>query len=125
MTAREIIEILHARKIAIVNEEKLSKEYSHAFASDLMSDVLAMIQTESEETVLITGLCNAQAIRTAEMLDIDLIVFVRGKRLADDVVDLAEETGINVVGTEYSMYEACGHLFAEGLGGINVGSNLT
>ena len=113
MTAREIIEVLSARKIAIVNEEKLSKDYSHAFASDLMSDVLAMIQTD------------AQAIRTAEMLDIDLIVFVRGKRLADDVVDLAEETGINVVGTEYSMYEACGHLFAEGLGGINVGSNLT
>ncbi len=123
MTAKEIMEALNARKIAIVNEEKLEKDYPQAFASDLMSDVLAMVQNDSDRTVLITGLCNAQAIRTAEMLDMDLIVFARGKRLADDVVDLAEEAGINVVGTYLSMYEACGILYNEGLSGIDVGSN--
>lgn len=123
MTAKEIMEALNARKIAIVNEEKLEKDYLQAFASDLMSDVLAMVQSDSDRTVLMTGLCNAQAIRTAEMLDMDLIVFARGKRLADDVVDLAEEAGINVVGTELSMYEACGILYNEGLSGIDVGSN--
>ncbi|MBO4235044.1 MAG: hypothetical protein J5928_01200 [Firmicutes bacterium] len=120
MTAKEIKEVLNARKIAIVDEEKMDKNYPHAFASDLMSDVLAMVQKDSDKTVLITGLCNAQAIRTAEMLDMDFIVFARGKRLADDVVDLAEEAGINVVGTSLSMYEACGRLFAEGLSAIDV-----
>ena len=118
MTAREIKKLLNARTIAIVNEEKMEKDYPQAFASDLMSDVLAMVQNDSDKTVLITGLCNAQAIRTAEMLDMDFIVFARGKRLADDVVDLAEEAGINIVGTEYSMYETCGRLFAEGLSAI-------
>ena len=120
MTAREIKEVLEARKIAIVNEENLDKDYIQAFASDLMSDVLAMVQKDSEKTVLITGLCNAQAIRTAEMLDMDFIVFARGKRVDDNIVDLAEEANINIVGTSMSMYEACGRLFQEGLSGIHV-----
>ena len=120
MTAREIKEILNARRIAIVDEEKMDKDYSHAFASDLMSDVLAMVQKDSEKTVLITGLCNAQAIRTAEMLDMDFIVFARGKRVDENVVELSEESNINIVGTSLSMYEACGKLYAKGLSGIDV-----
>lgn len=123
MTAREIIETLEAEHLAIVDDEKLDKDYTQAFASDLMSDVLALVQNDSEKTVLITGLCNAQAIRTAEMLDMDFIIFVRGKRIADDVVDLAEEAGINIVRTCHTMYGVSGRLFAKGLSGVNVGIN--
>jgi hypothetical protein len=37
------------------------------FAGDLMSDVLASIQSEA---VLITGLCNPQCVRTALIADV-------------------------------------------------------
>lgn len=124
MTTREIIDIIEAKYLAICDEDKLDKDYTQAFASDLMSDVLAMVQRDSEKTVLITGLCNAQSIRTAEMLDMDLIVFVRDKFIAEDVVQLAEEAGINIVRTSHTMYGTCGRLFAKGLSGVNVGINL-
>ena len=123
MTARELIGVIDAEPAAIFSDDNLDKDYTQCFASDLMSDVLALVQQDSDKTVLITGLCNAQAIRTAEMLDMDLIVFVRGKKITDEVIELAEEAGINILCTEFSMYDTCGRLFAEGLSGIDVRSN--
>ena len=74
MKAKEIVEAINAKPLALSSEESMEKDYSKGFASDLMSDVLAMVH-EPESTVLITGLCNAQTIRTAEMLDMELIIF--------------------------------------------------
>lgn len=82
-------------------------------ASDLMSDVLAFSRSGA---VLLTGLVNAQTIHTAFIAEISAIVFVRGKRPAADVVALAAEKGIPLLGTPYSMYEACGKLYSTGLG---------
>ena len=122
MTAKEVIEIIEAEPIAIFNEDNLDKEYVQVFASDLMSDVLAMVQNDSEKTVLITGLCNAQAVRTAEMLDMDIIVFVRGKEVPEDAIAVARRAGINIFATDFSMYDTCGRLFVEGMSGIDVRS---
>lgn len=87
----------------------------YAFGCDLMSDVLAMIQENPEETLLITGLCNAQSIRTADMLDIRNILVVRGKKYNEDEIELAKESGINVVATPLTMFETCAILNKEGL----------
>ena len=51
-------------------------EFTSAFASDMMSDVLAYGQGQS---LLLTGLLNQQVIRTAEMLDMHCIIFVGAK----------------------------------------------
>jgi len=118
MLAKDIAETLDAEPISIWNQHLLTKDYSRAFASDLMSDALAMIQNSPESTVLITGLCNAQVLRTAEMLDLELIVFVRGKRLNDDTLQIAREMGFNIFTTKHTMYETCGLLYAKGLKGI-------
>ena len=119
MLASEIVEALNAEPVKIHNPELMNKDYSAAFASDLMSDVLAMVQQEPEATVLITGLCNAQTLRTAEMLDIDLVIFVRGKKPLDDALDVAKWSSPNIFCTCHTMYEACGILFEKGLGGIS------
>jgi len=120
MKAKEILEALSAKPLALNCEENMEKEYGKAFASDLMSDVLAMVH-EPETTVLITGLCNAQSIRTAEMMDITLIIFVRGKKPVDQSLDFAEDYGINIFSTDYTMYETCGILFGKGLEGLRGG----
>jgi len=74
MKAREILEILNAE--LLTGEENLDMEFNAACGSDLMSDVMAYVK---ENVVLLTGLVNPQVIRTAEMMDIKLVVFIRGK----------------------------------------------
>ena len=91
MKALDIIELVKAEPLALCNERRLNHDYSLAFATDLMSDALAMIQDNFDHTVLITGLCNDQVLRTAEMLDIEFVIFVRGKRLPESSLEIAED----------------------------------
>lgn len=93
------------------------QKFQFAFGSDLMSDVLAYVE---EETLLLTGLTNAQVIRTAEMLDLKTIVFVRGKNPSEDVIELASENDIVLLTTKHTMFNAAGILYANGLKGISV-----
>ncbi|MDD3357306.1 MAG: DRTGG domain-containing protein [Dysgonamonadaceae bacterium] len=89
-----------------------SCDYTKAFASDLMSDVLRFMM---EDTVLITGLCTIQAIRTAEMSNISCIVFARDKRVTEDMLKLAKEKHIAVIVTKSTMFEVSGKLYQGGL----------
>lgn len=83
-----------------------------AYACDLMSDVLAFC---SPGSLLLTGLTNIQIVRTAQMLDLPAVVFVRGKIPLEETVDLAKESGIPVLLTKYSLYEVCGKLYKAGI----------
>ncbi|MBR6743415.1 MAG: hypothetical protein IKL94_02855 [Clostridia bacterium] len=112
MKISEIKEILDAE--VIFGQEFLNRETTSAFGSDMMSDVLAFAR---EKSVLLTGLVNPQAIRTALMLDMPCVVFVRAKKLTDEVVALAKESGIAVLSTKFRMFETCGKLYAKGLKG--------
>ena len=112
MTVREICNILGARVIS--GEEYLDRDVHTACGSDMMSDVLAFVKDQS---VLLTGLCNPQVIRTAEMMDIICIVFVRGKRPDEAMVELANECGIALLSTGHRMFSACGMLYEMGLRG--------
>ncbi|GHV16445.1 hypothetical protein FACS189425_00740 [Clostridia bacterium] len=94
-------------------ENLLEEEILSVCGADMMSDVLAFVKNQS---VLLTGLMNQQVVRTAEMMDMKCIVFVRGKRPDDSVVELASDSGIAVMATSYRMYEACGRLYEAGVG---------
>ena len=92
--------------------ENLDMEVSSAFGSDMMSDVLAYVQ---DQAVLLTGLLNLQTVRTAMMLDLKCIVFVRGKVPDQNTVQLAQQNGIILLSTPDRMYHACGKLYCAGL----------
>lgn len=111
MTINRIKELLDAN---ILCGESLDKEVLSACGSDMMSDVLAYVK---DRAVLLTGLVNAQTIRTAEMMDMAAIVFVRSKKPSNEMIELAEECGIAVLTTPRRMYEACGILYSNGLKG--------
>ena len=115
MTIRTIAELLDAKVLCL--EDKLDSEVRSACGSDMMSDVLAFVK---EQAVLITGLVNPQVIRTAEMMDMRCIVFVRGKQPSPEIIELAEESGIVVLSSNERMYNACGKLYANGLTGGSV-----
>jgi predicted transcriptional regulator len=110
MTINNIKELLDAE--VLCGSESLEKEVHSACGSDMMSDVLAYVKNQA---VLLTGLVNAQVIRTAEMMDMVCVVFVRSKRPSLDMLELAQESGIAVLTSPKRMYEACGILYSSGL----------
>lgn len=112
MKAGEIQHVLNAT--ILVGEEQLDLEVKGAFSSDMMSDVLAF---SKEHSVLLTGLCNPQVIRTVEMMDIGCVIFVRGKVPNDAVLEMARERELVVMVTEYTMFMSSGLLYQAGLGG--------
>ena len=116
MTVQEIAAVLDATWLCC-REEK-DRVIHSAFASDMMSDVLAYVQ---EDTLLLTGLVNSQSIRTCEMLDVPCLVFVRGKSPQSDALEMAIEIGMPVLKTAYSMFEACGRLYGAGLPSVKLG----
>lgn len=111
MNLQEITEMLNA-EICTGAVDLSAIAAPNAYACDLMSDVLAFC---SPGSLLLTGLTNIQIVRTAQMLDIPAIIFVRGKVPLEETINLARENGIPILLTKYSMYEACGILYARGL----------
>lgn len=110
MKVNEIATITEAQ--IVCGGEKADFEIDSAFGSDMMSDVLAFV---NDRAVLLTGLVNAQVIRTAEMMDMPCILFVRGKKPTEEMIELSNERGIVLLATPLRMYEACGKLYAAGL----------
>ena len=106
MTLAEVLSIIEGKLISAGAD--VSQEVAMACGADLMSDVLAFTHTG---TLLLTGLTNPQVVRTAEMAEIVAIVFVRGKLPPPETVALAEEKGIPLLASKYTMYEACGRLY--------------
>lgn len=98
-------------------EENLGGHVYSACGCDLMSDVLAYVK---DQAVLLTGLVNSQVIRTAVMMDMNCIVFVRSKMPTDEMLELAKESGIVIMSCNKRLYEACGILYSNGLVGNKV-----
>ena len=99
------------------------KDINYGFCSDLMSDALMIMNSVDnpkvlEETILITGLTTNQSIRTAEMLDVEVVLLVRGKIPSLKVVDLAIESRVILLSTEYTMFNVSGMMFKDGIKGI-------
>ncbi len=115
MKIATIQQLLDARVIA--GQDHLEDDVYSACGSDMMSDVLAYVK---DQAVLLTGLVNPQVIRTAEMMDMRCIVFVRAKEPTADMITLAEECGLVILATKKRMYEACGILYSNGLVGNKV-----
>jgi len=112
MKISKMQELLDAK--VLCGEENLSKEVYSAFGCDLMSDVLAYV---TDQAVLLTGLVNPQVIRTALMMDMVCIVFVRSKVPNDEMIALAKENGIVMMSTNKTLYTTCGLLYSNGLVG--------
>ena len=112
MKIKTIAELLEAE--VLCGEDRLDTEVKSACGSDMMSDVLAFVK---DQAVLLTGLVNSQVVRTADMMDMRCIVFVRGKRPSPETVDLAKAHGMVVLASPERMYQACGKLYSAGLKG--------
>ena len=112
MKIKDIQGLLEAK--LVVDGGNMDLDIHYACGADMMSDVLAFVK---DQPVLLTGLCNPQVIRTAEMMDIMCLVFVRGKRPDEKMIELARERNICLLATPHTMFTACGLLYKAGLVG--------
>ena len=110
MNIEELVKLIEGE---IVARGTADCEITHAFTSDLMSDVLTINHQES--TVLLTGLTNVQTIRTAEMANLNFIVLTRGKKATADMIEIANENDIVIVESKYSAFRASAVLFNAGI----------
>ena len=110
MKLTEIAELLNAR--VVCGQERLEEEQDIAFASDLMSDILTL---GDNFPMIVTGLCTMQTIRTCEMGNLEVVVFVRKKKPTAEMIELAEENGMILLSSDFSMFKACGILYQNGL----------
>jgi len=116
MTLRDIQRLLHAEVIA--GNESLDGEISHAFAADLLSDVLAIARRGADGALLITGNITLQVIYTADVVDLGAILFVRGKRPTESMVQLANQMQIPLLISLLPAFELAGRLYQAGVTGI-------
>lgn len=112
LTLQQIRELLGGTVVCC--EDRTDQVVTSACGCDLMSDVLAFTRSGS---VLLTGLTNPQVVRTAEMLDLKAIVFVRNKRPDENTIHLARSLNLVLILSPYPLYESCGKLYAAGLSG--------
>ena len=112
MKISKMQELLEAK--VICGEEFLGRHVYSACGCDLMSDVLAFAK---DQAVLLTGLVNPQVVRTALMMDMNCIVFVRSKEPSEEIIKLAEEHELVVLSTDKTLYVSCGVLYENGLAG--------
>src|SRR5512143_788708 len=114
MKLREIINLLQA-DVLVGNGLVDEIEVDRCFSADLMSDVLARSHANG---ILVTGISNPQAVRTADIADIKAVCIVRGKKPEDGTVSLAKQKDIPLFVTKLTMFEACGILYMNGLRGV-------
>jgi predicted transcriptional regulator len=114
MKLSDLVKILDAQ--IVYGSEFLDREVFSACGSDMMSDVLAFVKGQA---VLLTGLVNSQVVRTAEMVDMKCIVFVRGKVPDEGIIELAKSSEIVLLRTGLEMFTSCGLLYSNGLRGVS------
>ena len=110
MKIKEVIDIINGKLVC--GETMMDADVQKAFASDLMSDVLTI---DTDDVMLITGLANVQAIRTAEMSDISCIIFARKKKVSTEMINLAKESNIVLIECEGSVFKTSGKLYNAGI----------
>ncbi len=110
MKISEVVNIIEGK--VICGDAMFNLEVKKGFASDLMSDVLTL---DMDGVLLITGLANLQAIRTAEMSDISCIVFARKKKVTEEMKILAKENNIVLIECSGSVFRTAGKLYAAGI----------
>lgn len=113
MTLDDIKQVLDAE---VIVGGDMGMNIEMCCGSDLMSDVLAFIKSQS---LLLTGITNLQVVRTARIAEVVAICFVRGKVPQAETIDCARENGIPLLTTKLPLYESCGRLYGTGLPGCS------
>jgi len=114
MKVKQIVDILQGEVLS--GEDKLNVEIESLGASDMMSDILAL---SSPGMLVLTGHTSPQAVRTSIVTDLLGLIFVRGKNIPPQTLDMAKDDNVLLIRTELGMFSACGKLYSAGCRGFD------
>ncbi len=95
--------------------EKLEREVSGGYASDLLSDVMA---NSKEGDVWVTLQVHPNIIAVATLKDLAGIIIVQGKKPEEETLKKAQQEGIPLLVTEHQAFEIAGKLYQLGISGM-------
>ncbi len=83
-----------AKKVGLISlNEYTDKEVEGVYISDMVSDIITCGKANA---ILVTLQTHKNVIAAANLLDVAAVVFVRGRRPAEDVLALARKAGIGL-----------------------------
>lgn len=88
------------------------KEIEGAFVSDMLSDVMAGAQAGS---VWVTVQTHKNIIAAANLVDVPAIIIVRGKKVPEDTLQMADRVGVTVFGTDLDSFKVAVSLYQAGI----------
>ena len=115
MKLADIADKMPLKFLCLPDNDLLNNDFTYAFASDLMSDALYLVNHDAGKTLLLTGHVNTQSLITAEMLDIKMLIYVRNKEVPQELLNLAKDKEIGIAAFAGTMFKACGLLYDFGL----------
>jgi predicted transcriptional regulator len=108
MTIKELIQPLQAELLT----GSADTQVHGCYVGDLLSDVLASAKTD---VLWITIQVHRNVVSVASMKDIAAVLITRGRKLDPQTLAEAEESGVTVLSTPLSSFEAAGKLWEAGL----------
>ncbi len=114
MKLHDVRDILQCE--VLTEGDDLTVEVQNVVASDGMSEILAFAKSKE---LMITGLTNIQAIRTADIAGVSAVIFCRGKRPDTRVIEFAKKKKIPILATKMVMFDICAILYNKGLKGVS------
>lgn len=78
------------------------REINSVYIGDLLSWVMGRAK---ENDAWITIMSNINVVAVASLADVSCVILAEGVSLEDEVVKAAEEKGINVLKTDFPIYE--------------------
>jgi hypothetical protein len=92
--------------------EYKDKEIEGVYISDMVSDIITGAQANG---LLVTLQTHKSLIAAANLVDVAAVVFVRGKKPADDVIELARKAGIGLFVAEVDTWSFAKKLIEMGI----------
>lgn len=99
MTVHKLIDSAHLNPISVNDGER---EIVGAYVGDLLSWVMGRA---SADNVWITIMSNVNVIAVASLIDISCVILAEGVTLDEDVMRVAKEKGVNILGSSLPVYE--------------------
>ncbi len=108
MTVKELQSKL---KLNALNEVG-DTEVDGAFVSDMLSDVMAGAKAGN---VWVTVQTHKNIVAAANLVDVPAIIVVRGKKVPEDTVQMADRVGVALFNTDLDTFQVAVKLFEAGV----------
>ena len=108
MTVKELQSKLNLNALNEISDT----EIDGAFISDMVSDVMAGAKAGN---IWVTVQTHKNIVAAANLVDVPAIIVVRGKKIPEDTIQMADRVGVTVFGTDLDSFQIAVKLHEAGI----------